>query len=124
MGGTYNDMTITADTVLMESFVTATRCDSLVTINISSTTTSIETWPQSAIQISPNPAHDWLRLTTLNLGERDVQVYVRDIYGRILLTTPLNSATMQLDISNLEAGNYFVEIRSKYKMAVRRFVRM
>ncbi|GEM_PF-2833022 len=124
VGGTYNDMTITADTVLMESFVTATRCDSLVTINISSTTTSIETWPQSAIQISPNPAHDWLRLTTLNLGERDVQVYVRDIYGRILLTTPLNSATMQLDISNLEAGNYFVEIRSKYKMAVRRFVRM
>ena len=87
-------------------------------------TTSIEAWPQSAIQISPNPAHDWLRLTTLNLEGRDIQIYVRDIYGRILSTTPLNSETMTLDISNLEAGNYFVEIRSKDKMAVRRFVKM
>ena len=124
IGGAYNDIIITADTVLMEMFTTNAGCDSLVTINISTTTTSLDTWPQSAIQISPNPAHDWLRLTTLNLGGTDVQVYVRDIYGRVLSTTPLNSETMTLDISNLEVGNYFVEIRSKDKVAVRRFVRM
>lgn len=123
-GGIYNDITITADTIILESFTTAAGCDSLVTINISTMTTSLDTWPQSAIQISPNPAHDWLRLTTLNLGGTDVQVYVRDIYGRVLSSTPLNSERMRLDISNLEVGNYFIEIRSKDKVAVRRFVRM
>lgn len=121
----YNGIAITGDTTLTESLLTSNGCDSLVTVNIATMTTSIrENWPQQAIQISPNPARDFLILETFNLNEKEVDIYVRDIYGRLLSKQQLMSQNMQIDLGNLEVGNYFLEIRGKEKIAVRRFVKM
>ncbi|MEM1120053.1 MAG: T9SS type A sorting domain-containing protein, partial [Bacteroidota bacterium] len=121
----YNGIAITGDTTLTETLTSSNGCDSLVMVNVSAMTTSVtETWPQSAIKISPNPTTHTLNLTTSNLEESNIQVYVRDIYGRVLMSSLLRSENMNLDVSNLEAGHYFIEVQAADRRALRRFVKL
>jgi len=87
-------------------------------------TATFETWPAESVSISPNPARGFLTLETVNITESNVKVYVRDLFGRILSQEPLSAENMRLDITELEAGYYFMELRSADKLAVRQFVKL
>ena len=124
-GEMYNGVVYNADTVLTEILVAANGCDSVVTVNISVLPNSTdETWADDAIQISPNPTNAVLNIQSEGIVEKDVMVTVRDVYGRALVTTPLQIGRMELDVSTFVPGHYFLEIRSVGKYAVRRFVKM
>ncbi len=124
-GGMYDGVVYNDDAVLMETYMASNGCDSLVTVNITVTTVGTEEkWADEAIQISPNPVVDQLNITTEGILETEVVVYVRDIYGRTLLQGALTTERMLLDVSGLQNGYYFLEIRSAEKYGVKRFLKM
>ena len=125
VGTEYEGITVLGDTTFTEMLTNVNGCDSLVTTTISTITTSLtENWSKEAIKISPNPANNTLLLETYELPEKEVMIYVRDIYGRQLFNQRLLSDRMPIDLSILKAGHYFIEIRSQEKFAIRRFIKM
>jgi para-nitrobenzyl esterase len=63
----------------------------------------------SNLQLYPNPAHEKLNITA---DELIVQVIIRDLNGKLILSeTPLSEST-SLDVTFLPQGMYLVEVRS------------
>lgn len=124
-GGMYDGVVYNDDATLMETYMAANGCDSLVTVNITVTTVGVdEKWGDEAIQISPNPVSNQLNITTEGILGTEAVIYVRDTYGRTLLQDALTAERMLLDVSNLQNGYYFLEIRSAKKYGVKRFIKM
>lgn len=124
-GEMYDGIVYTADAVLMETFMAANGCDSLVTVNITVNTVGTnERWADEAIQISPNPVNSNLIVRTEGIVETEAVIYVRDMYGRVLLEESLVSAITQLNVLSLPNGYYVLEIRSVDKYGVKRFLKI
>lgn len=123
-GEMYNGVLYTADTVLIEMLVAANGCDSLVTVNISVVPNSLEEhWSKEAISLSPNPADDFLNIRTEGVFDQHTEIYLRDIFGRVLSSTNWGADQMQMDLTNLPSGHYFVVFKSQDKQSVRRFIK-
>ncbi len=62
-----------------------------------------------ALQLSPNPANDRIRLA-LPAGTADAAIEVVDLLGRRLLDRRIGAGieSLDIDVSSLEAGNYVV----------------
>ncbi|MCB9235461.1 MAG: T9SS type A sorting domain-containing protein [Bacteroidia bacterium] len=63
----------------------------------------------SALQVYPNPAGDWL---TLEGGNGPLSVTLLDISGRILLNEQRILGKGRLDLRNLAAGMYLLQVKS------------
>ena len=67
---------------------------------------------QEKITAYPNPVSNKLKLSWNNLSEGKSEVRITDITGRTIqiydcMDYPVGSATIEIDLSNLEAGYYF-----------------
>lgn len=70
---------------------------------------------KSYFSIYPNPATDKVQLNFASIEKRNI--IICDISGRVAMTEQSNNQTVQLDISNLTKGIYFIRIRdSKCEM--------
>jgi hypothetical protein len=69
---------------------------------------------ENRLTVFPNPANDYLVLTTDEacVGSR---IEIVDMYGKVLLMEPLKSTSMQLDISNFADGLYFLQLKQGNK---------
>jgi Secretion system C-terminal sorting domain len=66
------------------------------------------------INIYPNPASDQLFIQhDLNLNKSTSSVLLMDVMGRVVLQKPLDASLIQLDVSTISPGIYFVQILSK-----------
>ena len=65
---------------------------------------------KSNLEISPNPASDFLQISNLNLGER-IEIY--DMLGRIIFLIETTTSSLQIDITNLPSGIYMVKANEK-----------
>ena len=64
------------------------------------------------LNISPNPASDRIQLQTVNNSIRNIQVV--DLSGKVLMeVAQLDTFQMDLDISSLAAGMYFVTVNGQ-----------
>lgn len=64
------------------------------------------------IKVFPNPAKDVLNIET-STNDATQLVTIMDIYGRRLKSTTLStSTTLNWDISDLDAGNYILEVKT------------
>ncbi|MEM1327220.1 MAG: T9SS type A sorting domain-containing protein [Bacteroidota bacterium] len=124
-GEMYGDILIENDTTIIENLSTVNGCDSIVTINvmidISNTRT---TWAETAIQISPNPTNNLLNINTLGIEERQVDLRIIDLQGRVIWQQNNAQKQMDIDVSALLNGMYFLEIRSAERFAMRQFIKM
>lgn len=67
-----------------------------------------------AINIYPNPAVEKLFIQhDLNLNKNTSNILLMDVIGRVVLQKPLDASLVQLDVSTISPGIYFVQIRSK-----------
>lgn len=124
VGDVYEGITINGDTVIVRTLMNVNGCDSIVTTNVDAWAVStFDTWPLGAINISPNPTMDRLVLKTEGISEREVSVVVRDILGRPLQQHTLLGGDLTLDVSTFAAGQYYLELRSATKRAIRKFVK-
>lgn len=60
------------------------------------------------IKAYPNPAHNILNLEANTATINKVELY--DVLGRLVLTNQYNSGNVQIDISNLNTGDYIVKL--------------
>lgn len=68
----------------------------------------------SAINIYPNPTSDQLFIQhDLNLNKNTLSVLIMDVTGRVVLQKLLDASPVQLDVSTISPGIYFVQILSK-----------
>ena len=70
---------------------------------------------QSVFMLYPNPAEDAILLSWKELAS-SAQIDILDVYGRTLIVLKdqlLNAAPVQIDISALTPGIYFVNVRAK-----------
>jgi hypothetical protein len=60
---------------------------------------------------SPNPVTHNLKLTTKGHGGANATITVTDLSGRVMMTMPLTTPEMQLDMSAYAPGTYFIKYR-------------
>jgi len=72
-----------------------------------------------SISVFPNPASEWLNI---NCGIPVNQLSVSDLSGRNVLQTRPGGDAMQVDISGLAPGMYFLQLVTSRGMAVRKFM--
>ncbi len=60
------------------------------------------------ISIYPNPIFDFVKLESSDLVNSTVKIF--DLYGKVLKQFEMLKLPTQIDLSNLEAGSYFLEI--------------
>lgn len=62
------------------------------------------------ITISPNPSNSKLQLSFEESITDNTSVYIHDVLGRIIQKYEISYSDSEIDISNLESGNYFLRI--------------
>ena len=73
--------------------------------------------------ISPNPANEWATLRVGDIDDIVGQVNIRDMSGRIVKILQLNGDdTLELDLRELEAGTYFLNIEMNNKIITEKLV--
>jgi len=77
---------------------------------------------KEAFSIYPNPSHGKLFIEAKG-GETIEQILVRNVNGQTVLThQPSASLIQTLDLSSIEAGLYFVELRTGEKIYLEQVV--
>lgn len=70
---------------------------------------------ESAVQVYPNPARDWLTLTGAAAG---AQVRIYDVHGRLVVSEVLKAATSKLNVSHLAPGMYQLVIDGQQETVI------
>jgi hypothetical protein len=80
---------------------------------------------QFDIQIYPNPASEWISISSNLDDAQEVNVYVSSISGQIMIYDLISSkgGVSQVDVSNLPPGNYIIEVRFENNSIRKRFVK-
>jgi len=78
-----------------------------------------ETLDQQLGQIYPNPVNSYFNLVV----PVHTKIKIVDQLGRVVMEQLANTASMKIDVSNLESGIYFVQIMHEDENALRRFVK-
>ena len=73
------------------------------------TTNSSEILAKTSFKIYPNPVNDILYVEAINFNKED-QLKIYDVSGRLVLTKTLNEVNTNVDISDLSSGVYFIKI--------------
>lgn len=77
---------------------------------------------QNILSISPNPAHDFLKLE-LNKQVKNAQVKIYNQLGQEVKSTLLNGAYLQLSLNDLPSGFYLVRIQNGDEMITEKFIK-
>ena len=75
----------------------------------------------SSIEVYPNPARDQLTIEQLDAVEMNIQIVT--LSGQVVGSHLNTGITSQINIDNLEAGAYLLEIRVGERLETRRFVK-
>jgi len=67
----------------------------------------------SGIQIYPNPAENILNIYTANIQNKELEISIYDVNGRVLLSSKFLGNKATIDVSPLESGIYFIRIKNK-----------
>jgi len=71
--------------------------------------------------IYPNPAHNDLQIDLST--QRDAEVYLYDLFGRLVLAQPLNGLNETIDLSSIESGVYLVTLNNDGKITTQRIIK-
>ncbi len=88
--------------------------------NCSSKTKSIAQESSVKIKFYPNPASNTLSISGI---DEKVDIIISDIKGNLIINTSGNLGTNDIDISNLNKGSYFVEIKGAKTNKVSQFIK-
>ncbi len=80
-----------------------------------------ESQPGNSIDISPNPAHDLLFLSTHKTQFLQGSIY--DLHGKAVLSFEADKSDFSLDVSHLESGLYLIRLVSDGRTLVHKFVK-
>ena len=126
-GGTYNDIQIFNDTLIIENYTSINGCDSIVNVMIDVMTVGNENIlaDGSSLTLFPNPT----RLNEVNIiletpQRGDWQVQVMNTLGQLvsLQKVIVNAGTHSLKVTDLASGTYFISAEKEGKRLLRKLV--
>lgn len=81
-------------------------------MNASDTITSALSIEKTSFLVMPNPAHSYFNITFKGFNQKkDINVLVKDIAGRIVLTQKAQAfSNLQINVSSLAKGIYFITV--------------
>jgi hypothetical protein len=108
------------------AYTTSPKCTNANSFVAYADIESITSLMPASMEVFPNPAKNRLIVTSDKPFESDKDVTVLDIYGRILsVHSKLKSSQeMELNISGLSKGSYFVRIRQAQKIKTLPFIKL
>jgi uncharacterized delta-60 repeat protein len=74
------------------------------------------------IKVSPNPAQSTVRIEGLSLSQK-TKITMVDFNGNVKLQTVANTASYNLNIASLRAGNYILKIETNGEVVTKQFVK-
>lgn len=113
---------------VIESYDLEIPCAGLseVKFGLSPTTTALEengSIPDRMITLSPNPASSQMRIT-MNTNEAPKTIFITDVNGRLIEEVTIeHPRNIELDVSGLVEGIYFVKVAFKNQIVSKRFVK-
>lgn len=82
------------------------------TSHFSVTMTGMKSPDKTRFRIWPNPVHDILNVASLE-KDKECAVLILDIMGRQLYECPMTDTPQQINLSALEPGVYFIQLKNK-----------
>ena len=76
---------------------------------------------ENFLQVSPNPTTGLL--TVQHQGTKNGLLNITDASGKLLLTLPLNEATLDVDISDFPKGIYFLQLQQEDHIISRKIIK-
>ena len=89
----------------MQTFTGVNGCDSIVTLHLT-VSVGIQSWAQSTFQVYPNPTTGKVTVVANNID----QLWVYDIYGKLLLRQNVMGSSTEIDLSTFADGVYLIKI--------------
>ena len=84
----------------------------VATVTVTTCSTGIAKYALDKVNIYPNPASDLLNIDLSSLaGQKSAELY--DVSGRVVMSKTTNEDFMQLDITSLSKGSYFIKIMNE-----------
>ncbi len=111
-GATSNTYTATANGVYSVAASLDNGCESFSS-NFIINTVSIDALSNFEVKLFPNPAGDKVQIEWN--GAEPLQLVLRDASGRMVLNKTMETSSV-VDLSNIESGIYFTELRSAGKV--------
>ncbi|MBR5921831.1 MAG: fibronectin type III domain-containing protein [Bacteroidales bacterium] len=89
---------------------------------INVTTTGIENWLESSVNLYPNPAKEYVDIRVDgDLNVTMMEVY--DVYGKLINTVNVIDNPTRINVSSLANGMYFVRVTTEKGMVTKTFVK-
>jgi hypothetical protein len=77
----------------------------------------------ASVYIYPNPVKDLIRIQLPYIPSDPLKVYILNILGQCVRETSLESSTLELNVSDLEKGIYFLKVTSNKSSTTTRFLK-
>ncbi|MFM7016524.1 MAG: aryl-sulfate sulfotransferase [Bacteroidota bacterium] len=106
--------TLTSTTILENANVLSDSCSLTTGVNNNEANLSFN--------IYPNPANNYLQIQLANFTSANALVQVYDSFGRIVLEKNSSAAEMKLNISSLNAGNYYLKLICNSNSSIKKFI--
>ena len=88
------------------------------------TNVGIESWLENNVTLFPNPAKEVVNVQcTMNNAQLGGELYLFDVYGKLLQIVPIASEITQIDVSGLADGMYFVRVSTEAGVVTKTFVK-
>ncbi len=83
------------------------------------TTTDVTVVNECALKIYPNPASSYINLSLPNSTYKSVSIV--NLLGETILVQNINSVNQQINIDNLKAGLYFIQVKNENGVLTKQF---
>lgn len=104
-----NGQTYNQTGVYTQTLPNSTGCDSIITLDLSMDYLGLSENDQASFSVFPNPATDVLHIQFLgDLTSTSFEII--DLQGRIVKEGELNSVNSIVDLTEMQAGNYFLKL--------------
>ena len=113
-------------TVALTAYNSSGNCPKTIYRQVNTTVNDIEDASAAdAITISPNPATDFISLSSGTQQLQNVRIIITDRVGRVCYDKTFDSSAQRIDISTLSPGMYFISLyQHSQSAAKRKFIKL
>ena len=106
---TLNGQTYNQTGVYTQTFQNALGCDSIITLDLSMNYLGLSESEQVSFSVFPNPTNDILNIQFLG-DVTSTSFEIIDLQGRKVTEGAVNSTNTKIDLTEIQAGNYFLKL--------------
>lgn len=125
-GATTQTIVVSISSTYSVSVTDANGCVGIDVISVAVLTGINDFGANSSVSIVPNPAKDFIKVALNNFANDNYTISLINNLGQFVLTSTLDvqssTAEQTLDLSNVERGVYYVEIKSKNGVSHNRII--